>query len=142
MKKLLAILLFSVSGHVLAQGELFALQTTGTEYCPGSAPLRFTPSTDIPFFVRFDSETSVSAFVWSVGSAPDFTFDTQVDFISTRALSFNADNYLDSDNHMEVIGRIKLDKYGVAKTLTGTFIRVGMTNSCYSVGKLTGKRIN
>jgi hypothetical protein len=33
--------------------------------------------------------------------------------------------------------RVKLDKYGLILTMTGTFIRVGLTNGCYSVGKLT-----
>jgi hypothetical protein len=142
MKKLLAVLILGISGYAIADGEILALQTTGTEYCPGSAPIRFTPSTDVPLFVRFDNSTQASGFVGIIKAIPDITFNLSVDPISSNVFSFNSDYFADSSNHMETIGRIKLDKYGFIKTMTGTFVRVGLTNGCYSVGKLTGKRIN
>lgn len=142
MKKLLTVLILGISGYAMAAGEILALQATGTEYCPGSAPARFIPSTDMPLFVRFDNSTQVSGFVGTLKATPDFIFDLEADPIASNAYSFNADYYEDSSNHMETIGRIKLDKHGFIKTMTGTYVRVGLTNGCYSVGKLTGKRIN
>jgi hypothetical protein len=142
MKKLLAVLILGTSGYAMADGEILALQTTGTEYCPGFTPIRFTPSTDVPLFVRFDNSAQASGFVGTLKAIPDFIFDLESDPISSNAYSFNADYYEDSSNHMETIGRVKLDKYGLIKTMTGTFVRVGLANGCYSVGKLTGKRIN
>lgn len=142
MKKLLAVLMLGISSHAWAIGEIIALKTTGTLYCPGSKPTQFNPSSSVPIFLRIDSDTWVSAFLGNIKSAPDLFLDLQYDFFSTSTASFNLSFYYDSSNHVEMVGRGQIDKNGLVKTLTGTFIRVGLIDGCYAVGKLTGKRIN
>jgi len=142
MKKLLAVMLFLVAGQVWAYGELFMLGTTGTRYCSGYKPFRFTPSNSARYFVRLDSDTSVSVFVGNIKAEPDFVSDFDAAFIGNKTLSFDAFYYEDNINHMESVGTIKLDKNGFAKTMNGTFICKGLTDDCYAVGKITGKRIN
>ena len=73
---------------------------------------------------------------------PDFELSLQYDLIGTNTASFSMGFYADDFNHVEVIGWAKVDKTGLVKTITGTYIRVGLLDNCYSVGKLTGKRIN
>lgn len=145
MKKLASMLLiFAVtSPQAIADGEIFALKTTGTQYCPGFKPFHFTPASSTTLFLRMDNNTEVSAFIGSLKDSPDLLLDLQYDFIGTYAASFSLSFYADSANHVEVIGRGKIDKKtGLVKTITGTFIRAGLTDGCYAVGKLTGKRIN
>jgi hypothetical protein len=142
MKKLLAVLMLGISSHVWAIGEIIAVKTTGTQYCPGLKPFRFTPSSSTPIFLRLDNEWTVSAFLGSLKNTPDLMMNLQSDVIGARTASFSLGYYGDAYNHVEVIGRAKADKTGLVKTINGTFIRVGLTDGCYAVGKLTGKRIN
>lgn len=141
MKKILSVLLFMLSGNAWSYGEIFRLSTTGTQYCSGYKPVHFTPSNSYPFFVRFDDDVSIPVFVGSIKDTPDFVADLDAAFINTNRVSFDAFYYQDNGNHMEAVGTIKLDKYGVPKTLKATFMRKGLTDDCYSVGKMAGKRV-
>jgi hypothetical protein len=142
MKKLLAVLMLGISSHAWAIGEIIAVKTTGTQYCHGLKPAHFTPSSSTPLFLRLDNNQTVSAFIGSLKNTPDLVMDLQYDAIGTYTASFSLGYYDDAFNHVEVIGRAKADKTGLVKTITGTFIRVGLLDNCYAVGKLTGKRIN
>jgi len=142
MKKLLAVLILGISSHAWAIGEIIAVKTTGTLYCPGFKPSHFTPANSEPIFLQVDSDTSVSAYVGTLKATSNFELNLQYDIIGVNTASFNMGYYADASNHVEVIGKAKGDISGLVKTITGTFIRVGLTDGCYAVGKLTGKRIN
>ncbi|MGJ0485126.1 MAG: hypothetical protein ACR65R_11430 [Methylomicrobium sp.] len=141
MKKLLAVLILGTSSQAMAVGEILALQSRGTEYCPGSLPVAVTPSNDLPLFVKFNGDGTLNGYVQSVKASPDFVFNVSVNQIGTLTYSFHADYLVDNDNYASLIGKIKLDTFGFIKSLTGTATRVGLINNCYSSGKITGKRI-
>jgi hypothetical protein len=142
MKTLSAALLFLIASNSWAFGEIFALKASGTQYCSGYKPLRLTPSNSSPLFIRFDNATTLSVFVDYVKPTPDFIANLDAAYISFNALSFSAVYVEDDTNLMTTIGTIKLDKLGSPRTLNGTFTRKGVSDWCYAVGKLTGKRIN
>jgi hypothetical protein len=130
------------SGHALAAGEILALQTSGTQYCPGTAPIRFTPSTDRPLFIKFNGDGTLSGYVDTLKNMPDFMLNIDSDQIGIRTFAYHADFLVDSYNHISLIGRIKFDKLGFVKTINGTAVRAGLGDNCYALAKITGKRIN
>lgn len=142
MKKLLAVLILGISSHAWAIGEIIALKTTGTQYCPGYRPSHFTPATSAPIFLRLNEDLTISAFLYNLSDTPDFELSLQYDAIGPNTASFNMGYHEDDFNHVEIVGVAKVDKAGLVKSINGTFIRVGLTDGCYAVGKATGKRIN
>jgi hypothetical protein len=123
-------------------GEVFKLNTSGNQYCPGAAPVKLNSSNDVDLWLRIDSDTQITAYLDSGLTVPVITFDLNIDSYAANAASFDAFYYADADNHFEAIGVIKFKKDGTAKSLKATFLRRGILDSCYAKGTLTGKRVN
>jgi hypothetical protein len=123
-------------------GEVFKLNTSGNQYCPGAAPVKLNSSNDVDLWLHIDSDTQMTAYLDAGLTVPLVTFDVTVDSYASNAASFDAFYYADADNHFEAIGIVKFKKDGSAKSLKATFLRKGILDSCYSKGTLTGKRVN
>ncbi|MGZ8214071.1 MAG: hypothetical protein ACXWTP_06190 [Methylosarcina sp.] len=123
-------------------GEVFKLNSSGTQYCSGFSPSKFNASNDVDLWLHIDNDTQMTVYLDSGLTVPVFTFDATIDSYASNAASFNAFYYGDADNHFEAVGVLKFKKDGSAKSLNASFLRKGILNSCYSKGTLTGKRVN
>lgn len=123
-------------------GEVFKLNTSGNQYCPGAAPVKLSPSNDLDLWLHVDSNTQMTAYLDAGLTVPLITFDVTMDWYASNAASFDAFYYDDADNRFEAIGIVKFKKDGSAKSLKATFLRKGIVDSCYAKGTLTGKRVN
>jgi hypothetical protein len=138
-KKVGCALLMLVSSQVFAVDEVLEVQTSGTEYC-GTTAIKFNPNTDMQlFFYVVDSATWQA---YDVGGNLVATLDVQLNMIgtSTTRASFNAFSG-DAADHISVSGQATFDAYTKIKQISGSFTRRGLTNGCYSSGKLTAKYI-
>jgi hypothetical protein len=122
-------------------GEVFKLNSSGTQYCSGK-PSTFNASRDVDLWLRIDNDTQMTVYKDSGLTVPVFTFDVTVDSINSKSASFDAFYYGDADKHFEAIGVLKFNKDGSAKSLKASFLRKGILDSCYAKGTLTGKRVN
>ncbi len=123
-------------------GAVFQLNTSGTQYCPGAKPVKFSPSSDVDLWFHVDSDTQITAYRDAELTVPVATLDVAIDSYAANAASFVTSYYADADNHFEAVGVIKFKKDGSAKSLKASFLRKGILDSCYSKGTLTGKRVN
>jgi hypothetical protein len=122
-------------------GEVFKLNSSGTQYCSGK-PSTFNASRDVDLWLHIDNDTQMTVYSDSGLTVPLFTFDATVDSTNPKSASFDAFYYGDADNHFEAIGVLKFNKDGSAKSFKASFLRKGILNSCYAKGTLTGKRVN
>jgi hypothetical protein len=118
-----------------AIGTVFKINSTGTQYCPGFKPAKFSPSKDIDLWFQIDSETQMTVYSDSGLTVPVATLYANFDSIASTSASFDAFYFGDSDNRFEAIGVLKFNKKdGSVKSLKATFLRKGVLNSCYANG--------
>jgi hypothetical protein len=130
--------------RVLAVGETFKIETTGTEYCGNNDYANFTARNNIDLwaYVKSDNELIVSFY-------PDFpsgySFSMYGDSYSAgkNRASFVGGVLFDDFSYATMQGIAKLEKNGTIKSLEGIFIQSSVIREgCFSSGKFkTSQRI-
>jgi hypothetical protein len=144
MKRLLAILsamalwVFSIN-HVFAFGEIFKIETSGTEYCGDFDSQKFNAGNYIDLWIRVDGPTQMT-----VSFTTDFQQGTTFFVIGgfyltsqTKAAFVGGQLFVDL-SFVTFQGTATFDKKtGVIKSMSGTFIQDSVFSpGCFSVGKV------
>jgi hypothetical protein len=136
--------LFVLASEAAALGEIFKLNTTGTEYCESGAS-SFTPSTDTNLWFRVDSETQ-----GTLSATRNFKPGTTVPLsgktylIGPKLAAFVGGVLLNNDGFVSLRGTANLKANGTVKNLKGVFIQYNLfDDGCFSSGDATtGPRLN
>ena len=119
-----------------AFGEVFVVETNGTEYCGDFKNIMFGPRNNVNLWMNLLSETQI-IFSFTPTFEPGTTFDMTVS------------TYLTSKTNAALVGRVSLenssyatiqamvffDKFGTVKGMKGTLIQYGVLHpSCFSSG--------
>jgi hypothetical protein len=146
MKKLLMVLVLVVVLPLSAYGfgEIFKIETSGTEYCDDFNALGFGSGNNIDLWVQVvsDSELTVSI---TQNFAPGTTFPMLGHTYLTGATgaSFVGGVLFEDGSFATIQGTAKFDRRtGAIANLKGTFIQSGVFDiNCFSSGKFTSQRI-
>lgn len=121
--------------------EVLKLNTSGTAYCGGVPPRKFSSRNDVDLWLHIDGETSAK--LYSDQSLTSVVAELNVNSlpISAKKASFSAFSG-DAGNHIVILGTYTLDAAGIIKSLKATLIQRSVIDACYSAASVTGKRIN
>ena len=131
--------------QAFALGEVFKIETSGTEYCGDNDRANFNAGNNVDLWVQVvsDQELTVST---TANFAPGTTFpmlgETYLTGATTAAF---VGGVLFVDNSFATIqGTARFDRRtGAITSLTGTFIQSGVFfPNCFSSGKFTSKKIS
>ncbi|MDD2725472.1 MAG: hypothetical protein PHH59_15810 [Methylovulum sp.] len=150
-KKLLSLtLLLSAlwsSNQALAIGEVLKLETYGTKYCTGQAPIELDPTNAQTFWAQVDSATQLSVYLDAALTKKAFVMPTKLtslpDDPKGRAV-YAVDAIFGpvSTGYIAFNGVVKSNR---TKTLLNTvkvnFIRRGLIDTCSASGFMIGKRV-
>ena len=132
-------LLFSPSFSFAFPGEIFKIETTGTQYCGDFNFTKFTASNNVDMWVRLDSDTQLT-----VSLTPNFaggtTFPMFGFFYLTKATasSFIGGVLFDDDSYATIQGTATFNKLGQVTKLAGTFVQSEVLwLGCFSSGTFT-----
>ena len=130
--------LASMPTPAAAVGEIFKVETTGTEYCGDLVNDKFNAKNNVDLWVRVASETE-----WDISFSPLFPADQTVPLlvrsflVAPKKLSFSAAQFF-PHAFVSMQGFITLDPLGAMKRGQGTFIQDSITRpGCFSSGKFT-----
>jgi hypothetical protein len=149
-KKILSLaLLLSASwagGQALAAGEVIKLETYGTQYCAGKAPITLDPTNAIPFYAKVNSDTQITVFLDSALTQKAFTLPVKAEVLTTDTkgrvvASLNAASRPTTGGYVVMNGVLKTDTTKAIKFINVNFIRVGLLDTCSASGHMVGKRI-
>ncbi len=137
---------FSFSDRASADGEIFELQTNGTEYCGDFDSAKFNKRNAVPFWIRVDGNTQLTVSFTATFEAGT-TFPMSGFFYQTTKSkgAFIAGVLFVDGSFATIQGESKFDKdSGRVKSLKGVFVQSGLIfDECFSSGKFkTGKRLN
>ena len=140
------IVIVGSSNSANAIGEIFALETKGTEYCGHFDFGKFNKKNDVPMWVRVDSENQITVSL-TAGFDNGTTFPMFGFFYQTKN---NASAFIGGVEFLDgafatIQGTAKIEKGGVSITsMKGTFVQSGIVwDGCFSSGKFkTGRRLN
>jgi hypothetical protein len=139
---LLLVVLFPL--RVLALGEIFKIETSGTEYCGDFDVTKLTATNNVDLWVLVVSDTELTVSFTS-NFAPGTTFPMVGHTYQTTATSaaFVAGVLFVDDSFATIQGTAKFDRNtGAVTSLTGTFVQSGVIDvGCFSSGKFTSKRV-
>ncbi|MFI5317121.1 MAG: hypothetical protein ACHQ6T_15580 [Myxococcota bacterium] len=121
-----------------AIGEIFKLETTGTEYCGNFNNAKFNAKNNVDLWVYVASDTE-----WDLSFSPLFVPAVSFPligityFVSPKKLSFTGAQTFPSAS-VSMQGFLTLDKFGAVTKAQGTFIQNGIDRlGCFSSGKFT-----
>jgi hypothetical protein len=121
----------------LAVGEVFRVNTSGTEYCGDFDAQKFNSKSAVPLWVRIDSDTQITVSL-SAGFLPDTTFPMFGYFYQTKANSaaFVAGVAFEDGAYVTLQGSAKIDtNTGEVTQLRGVFIQNSVIYvGCFSSG--------
>jgi hypothetical protein len=141
MKIITLVFSLALSPCVMAAGEVFKLNTSGTQYCRGFRPQVFGPSNDIDLWMRINGPTSATVYDDAALISVVANLDVDCAIISSKKAACSMFSG-DASDHFAGVGTIIVDSFGLVKSIKGTYVRKGLLNPCFSKGKLTGRRIN
>ncbi|MBI4527173.1 MAG: hypothetical protein HY695_25545 [Deltaproteobacteria bacterium] len=118
-------------------GEVFKVETTGTEYCGDFFSRRISPTNNVDWWVRVVSDTELS-----VSYTPDFQPGTffaifgQTYQTGSTSAAFVGGQLFQDLSYVTIQGKATYDKKtGAIKSLAGTFISKDlMGDGCFSSG--------
>jgi hypothetical protein len=142
MKKYIMVfaLLATFSGYSWSMGEILKLNSSGTEYCPGSKPTNFFAKNNV-VWLSIDSSNSASLYLDPSLDAAAAILNLEIESFSSNKASFSAFSRNGSD-YLAIIGTFTFDSSGEIKSLKATFLRNGLIETCIAKGTTTGKRVN
>jgi hypothetical protein len=122
-------------GHSI--GEVFKVETSGTEYCGDLDTTKFNAANNIDLWVEVYSDMELI-----VSLTPNFLDGTwfvmegQSYLTSSKSGAFIAGVLFEGGSFGTIQGTAKADKFGGIASLTGTFIQFGVFRvGCFSSGK-------
>jgi len=129
--------------EALALGEIFKLDTNGTEYCGHLDARKFTPKNDVDIWVRVDSTELITASftptfdegtTWPIFG---FTYET-----GKGKSAFHGGVFFEDFGWLTMQGDATWDKNtGAIKSLSGTFIQSELLEiGCFASGKFSTKK--
>jgi hypothetical protein len=146
MKKLLIVLTFLLQllpAAAFAVGEIFKIETTGTEYCGDLDVSRFNARNNIDLWVEVVSDTELTVSLTSTfeeGSTfPMFgrTYQT-----GNSTAQFIAGVLFIDDSFATIEGEARLDRRGEIASISGIFIQDSVFElGCFSSGNFRSQRI-
>lgn len=135
-------LLLVVPSNSFALGEIFKIETSGTEYCGDYQATKFNAKNNIDLWIEIVSEVELL-----VSFTPDFQADTYFSMFGHTYLRnsksavfvggqlFSAGDNLFGPSYVTIQGAANFDKFGNITGLTGTFIQSGVLgDTCFSSG--------
>jgi hypothetical protein len=143
-------LALSVLGSVSqawAVGEVLKLETFGTQYCAGKAPLELDPTNSQAFWAKVDSDTQITAYLDAGLTVKAFTLPVTLTALpdDDKGRGQSALNILlgpTPGGYIAFNGILKTNK---AKTLVNylkvDFIRRGLLDTCTASGYMVGRRV-
>jgi hypothetical protein len=129
--------------EALALGEIFKVDTNGTEYCGDFDSSKFTPKTDVDLWGRVDSTEQLTLSftpTFDEGTTwPMFGFTYQT---GRGRSAFVGGVVFDDGAYVTMQGNATWDqRTGAIKSLSGTFIQNGLLDlGCFSSGKFSTKK--
>lgn len=134
---LIALIIILLASNVFAIGEIFRVETVGTEYCGDYNYSRFTHDNNIDLWVYVVSENEIL-----VSLTPYFEESTSFPMYGETYLtgktsaSFVGGVLFVDYSYATIQGTVKFDKNGTVKSLKGVFIQNGVIHpNCFSSGK-------
>jgi|GEM_PF-820781 len=121
--------------------EVLKLNTSGTVYCSGAQPRKFSSRNDVDLWLHVDGETSAKLYRDEALTSVVAELNVNSLPISAKKASFSAFSG-DAGNHIAILGAYMLDADGAIKSLKATLIQRSVIDACYSTASVTGKRIN
>jgi hypothetical protein len=146
VKKLLATLLLIAlfPANALAIGEVFKIETSGTEYCGHFDATKFNSSNNIDLWVQIVSENELSVSV-TPNFQPEWTFPMFGYFYQTSssAGAFIGGVLFQDGAFATIQGTAKFDRRtGAVASLSGEFIQSEVFFiGCFSSGKFKSQRV-
>src|SRR5919106_2420744 len=139
----IALIVF-VPFRVFGLGEIFKIETTGSEFCGNFDVDPFGPRNNVDLWVQVVSEEELLVSLTS-NFAPGTTFPMfGVTYLTSNTTAAFVANVLFVDESFATIrGTAQLNRNtGAVTSLKGTFIQNGVLETgCFSTGTFTSKRI-
>jgi len=131
----LAAALAALPPAALAAGEVFKVETTGTEYCGDFDNSKFNANNNIDLYVKIVDGTE-----WDIDFSP--LFETAIPVVGTsyyvkqRTVSFTGAQFFADNSFISMEGKLTLDAFGNVTRASGTFIQDSLVFvGCFSSGK-------
>ena len=143
---LLALALIGILPHqAFALGEVFKIETSGTEYCGDLDFERLNAGNNVDLWVQVVSEQELTVST-TANFAPGTTFPMfgETYLTGTTAAAFVGGVLFVDDSFATIQGTARFDRRtGGITSLTGTFIQSGVFfPNCFSSGKFNSKKIS
>ena len=143
IKCVFAAALLIAANHVSADGEVLLLSVSGTAYCNGSLPIKFTPKNGPAQWIRINNVNSATLALDPNMNTPIAQLSMQLTPINNKSMAFVAAETIDDNNYLSVVGSFKFDSLGYVKSLSASVHRAGLWGpGCFTLAKAKGNRIN
>jgi hypothetical protein len=140
---LILVVLFPL--QVLAIGEIFKIETAGTQYCDHFNVVKFNASNNIDLWVLVVSDTELTvSFTSTFDPGTTFPMTGRSYQIGSTAAEFIAGVLFVDGSFATIEGKAKFSRTtpGEITSLTGTFIQDGVIQTgCFSRGKFKSQRV-
>lgn len=127
-------------------GEIFKIETTGTEYCGDFDVTKFNASNNVDLWVLVVSETELEVSLTpNFAPGTTFTMEGHTYLTGQSTAAFVAGVLFNDGSFATFVGTAKFNKNtGEIKSMTGTFVQAGVLDiDCFSTGKAkTAGRLN
>lgn len=125
-------------------GEIFKIETVGSEYCGDFASRNFGAKNNVDLWARLDSETQLTV-SFTPGFDPGTTFPMTGYFYYTKStvVAFIGAVHFSDGSFATIRGTAAINKKtGGVTAITGTFIQSGVVEQgCFSSGNFTSKKV-
>jgi len=130
------IIAFFTADSAFASGEIFRVETIGTEYCGDYNFAKFNASNNIDLWVHLMSKTEIIvSYTPNFQSGTTFSMHGQTYLTGKNKASFVGGVIFEDLSYITLQGTVIFDKLGTVKKMTGTFIQNGLFDlSCFSSG--------
>lgn len=122
--------------HAFAFGEVFRVETSGTEHCGDFQYKMFGPRNNVNLWMNLLSETQI-IFSFTPTFEPGTTFDMTVStYLTSKANAALVGRVsLEDSSYATIQAMVFVDKFGTVKGMKGTLIQYGVLHpSCFSSG--------
>ncbi len=116
-------------------GEIFKIETTGTQYCGDFDNAKFNAKNNVDLYAKIVDGTE-----WDLGFSP--LFETVIPvigasyYVKPRTISFTGSQFFTDGSFISMEGKLTLDAFGNVKSAAGTFIQDSLVFvGCFSSGK-------
>jgi hypothetical protein len=124
---------------VTVPGEVFKIETSGTEYCGDFAFSKFNAKNNVDLWIRLDDDEQITvSFTSEFAEGTAFPMSSSFYLTKPTSASFVAGALFEDFSYLTIQGTATLDKLGNVTKLSGTFIQSRViSEDCFSAGKFT-----